>query len=87
MPTEIGQDQLGTAPVTPGANVGLDKGKVKETEGGPVTPLAHEGGDGGDDEGGKGDKKQKNNYKHLIKGIPGVFLSAHSGAFVSADNI
>ncbi|KAG6862568.1 hypothetical protein C0995_000116 [Termitomyces sp. Mi166 len=70
LPTETSQDQPGIVPVTPGANGGLDKGKGKETEGGPVTPVVHEG-DGGDDEGGKGDKKQKNNYKHLIKGIPG----------------
>ncbi|KAG6879545.1 hypothetical protein C0992_001550 [Termitomyces sp. T32_za158] len=70
VPAETSQEQLGTAPVTPGATGGLDKGKGKETEGGPVTPVAHEG-DGADDEGGKGDKRQKNNYKHLIKGIPG----------------
>ena len=35
-----------------------------------------DGGDGDDDDvtGGKGEKKKKNTYKHLIKGIPGVFL-------------
>ncbi|KAG6909059.1 hypothetical protein DXG01_002212 [Tephrocybe rancida] len=70
-PTETGLDQLGTAPVTPGANGLVDKGKAKEVEGGPVTPVAQDGGDGDDEDGGKGDKKQRNNYKHLIKGIPG----------------
>ena len=35
-----------------------------------------DGGDGDDDDpvGGKGEKKKKNTYKHLIKGIPGVLL-------------
>lgn len=41
----------------------------------PGTPGAPDGGDGDGDEGigGKGDKKKRNNYKHLIKGVPGAF--------------
>ncbi|KAG6817669.1 hypothetical protein H0H87_005427 [Tephrocybe sp. NHM501043] len=69
-PTETGLDLLGPTPVTPGATGVVDKGKGKETEVGSVTPVAPDG-DGDDEEGGKGDKKQRNNYKHLIKGIPG----------------
>lgn len=56
---------------TPGA---LDKGKGREVSVG--TPLAAgDGGDGedGDDEGGKGDRKLKNSYRHMIRGIPGAF--------------
>ncbi|KAG6851091.1 hypothetical protein H0H93_000971 [Arthromyces matolae] len=69
--SEAEQTPLGPVPATPGANGILDKGKGKETDGSPGTPVANEAGDGDDDDGGKGDKKQKNNYKHLIKGIPG----------------
>lgn len=53
----------------------LDKGKGREVD----TPG--DGHDGSDDhdhdhEGGdKGAKKNKNNYKHLIKGIPGAYHS------------
>ncbi|GJE85678.1 hypothetical protein PsYK624_017570 [Phanerochaete sordida] len=56
-----------------------DKGKGKEREVPPrdiASPAAAQtpgGGNDGDDEDGqgKGEKKWKNNYKHLIKGIPG----------------
>lgn len=48
----------------------LSKGKGKAAD----MDLG-DGGDGDDDDaGGKGEKKKKNTYKHLIKGIPGVFL-------------
>lgn len=61
---------------TPGA---LDKGKGREVSVGtplaPTTPAAGDGGDGedGEDEGGKGDRKLKNSYRHMIRGIPGAF--------------
>ncbi|KIY44063.1 hypothetical protein FISHEDRAFT_52127, partial [Fistulina hepatica ATCC 64428] len=42
-----------------------DKGKGRET----VGNAASEGAE--DHDGTKGDKKSKNNYKHLIKGVPG----------------
>ncbi|KAG6813400.1 hypothetical protein H0H92_011378 [Tricholoma furcatifolium] len=47
----------------------VDKGKGKETDGVP-TPGAPDGPDADDDDPTK-EKKQKNNYKHLIKGMPG----------------
>ena len=58
----------------------LDKGKGKEREvpprdiGSPATAQTPgAGNDGNDEDGqGKGEKKWKNNYKHLIKGIPGM---------------
>ncbi|THH03736.1 hypothetical protein EW145_g6044 [Phellinidium pouzarii] len=62
---------------TPGA---VDKGKGREiptvtphTPLGAPTPTGADGGDGddGEEDGGKGDRKQKNSYKHLIKEIPG----------------
>ncbi|EJD07113.1 uncharacterized protein FOMMEDRAFT_138779 [Fomitiporia mediterranea MF3/22] len=62
---------------TPGA---LDKGKGREvplpavasTPMGAATPGVDGGdGDDGEEDGAKGDKKQKNSYRHLIKGIPG----------------
>ena len=64
---------------TPG---GLDKGKGREVSVGtprtplaPTTPAANDGGDGedGEEDGGKGDRKLKNSYKHLIRNIPGAF--------------
>ncbi|KAG5641235.1 hypothetical protein DXG03_005679 [Asterophora parasitica] len=70
-PAETGLDQVGPTPATPGANGVVDKGKGKEVEVVPVTPGGADGGDGDDDEGGK---RKRNNYKHLIKGIPGAFL-------------
>ncbi|RDB26264.1 putative membrane protein C14C4.07 [Hypsizygus marmoreus] len=70
-PGETGLDQLASIPLTPGTTGGLDKGKGKEVVGTPGTPGVHDAGDGDDEEGGKGDKKKRNNYKHLIKGIPG----------------
>lgn len=48
----------------------VDKGKGREV---PMPEGDVEMQDG-DEEEGKGDKKKKNNYKHLIKGIPGTFL-------------
>ena len=64
----------GLPPSTPGASATpgtLGKGKGKEAD----MDLG-DGGDGDDDDvtGGKGEKKKKNTYKHLIKGIPGVLL-------------
>ena len=55
----------------------MDKGKGREVVGTPNTPGLPDGGDGDDEEGmgGKGDKKKKNNYKHLLKGIPGESTS------------
>ena len=61
-----------------------DKGKGKEREVLPrdiaspaaaQTPGAGNDGDDGDGQG-KGDKKWKNNYRHLIKGIPGAWFFA-----------
>jgi hypothetical protein len=53
----------------------LDKGKGKEmVVGTPGSSAVADGGDGDDDEAaGKGEKRKKNNYKHLIKGVPGTF--------------
>lgn len=69
-------DQIGSAPHAPVVAGILDKGKGKEMVGTPDTPGQLEVGDGDDEDGagGKGDKKKKNNYKHLIKGIPGACL-------------
>ena len=61
-----------------------DKGKGKERELPPrdiASPAAAQtpgaGNDGEDEDGqGKGEKKWKNNYKHLIKGIPGACPAA-----------
>lgn len=59
----------------------LDKGKGKEVPVGTprtpfivTTPAAADGGDGddGEEDGAKGEKKKKNGYRHLIKGIPGA---------------
>lgn len=65
---------MGEQPPTPG---GVDKGKGREVP--PATsPIqgreqSPPGGDGDDEDGtGRGDKKKKNNYKHLIKGIYGA---------------
>lgn len=64
-----------------GASGGLgDKGKGKEVDvsmsevGGNTGSEALPGAADGEDEdgpGGKGDKKMKNSYRHLIKGLPG----------------
>jgi hypothetical protein len=72
-PIENGQ---GHPPPTPGLS---EKAKGKEREREPpvgTSPIAHtpgaDGGDPDDDDGpGHGEKKKKNNYKHLIKGVPG----------------
>ena len=69
-----------------------DKGKGKEREVPPrdiASPAAAQtpgaGNDGDDEEGqGKGEKKWKNNYKHLIKGIPGACHSRLSLVLVRA---
>jgi hypothetical protein len=63
----------------------LDKGKGKEVVHGNAVTMGNtpadvdlgDGGDGDDDDvaGGKGEKKKKNTYRHLIKGIPGALLS------------
>ena len=47
----------------------MNKGKGKAAD----MDLADGGDDDDDAAGGKGEKKKKNTYKHLIKGIPGVF--------------
>ena len=61
---------------------GLDKGKGKEKEAMVIDGQAgmgvpQTGGQGvvgsADDGTDKGEKKKKNSYKHLIKGIPGTF--------------
>ncbi|KAF9485212.1 hypothetical protein BDN70DRAFT_903279 [Pholiota conissans] len=74
----ITQQQQGHdgAVATPSAS-GLDKGKGRERDGMAVSTPADadhaDAGDGDDDDapGAKGEKKKKNSYKHLIKGIPG----------------
>lgn len=77
MPVDISQP--------PNPNV-ADKGKGREKElsaapntGSPAadTPGAGDDGDGEDNQGSKVGKKWKNNYKHLIKNLPGAFR--HSG--------
>ena len=66
-----------------GAGTFGDKGKSRDFEMGSGEAGANVGsevvpgiGDGEDDDGVgvKGEKKMKNNYRHLIKGLPGVFL-------------
>ena len=70
------------------AGAGEDKGKEKELPAfSTASPAADSPGGGdegeGDDHPGKVGKKWKNNYKHLIKNIPGAFcvrlFSGHSG--------
>ncbi|KAF8968179.1 hypothetical protein BDZ97DRAFT_1916390 [Flammula alnicola] len=71
-----GADGLGAGTASPGGG-GLDKGKGREREGpGVGTPAdadLADAGDADDDDapGAKGEKKKKNTYKHLIKGVPG----------------
>jgi hypothetical protein len=71
-PSETGLDQVPQTPITSG---NMDKGKGREVV--ITSPLVAQtpGADGQDvdDEegGGKGEKKKKNSYKHLIKGVPG----------------
>ena len=70
----------GPSPSVQGTAPGLDKGKGKEKDAmmvdgqaGMGVPLT--GGPGvasGTDD--AGEKKRKNTYKHLIKGIPGTFF-------------
>jgi hypothetical protein len=71
-PGETGLDQNGPASAFPSANGVPDKGKGKEVVDTPGSSGIADGGEGDDDEAtGKGDKKKKNTYKHLIKGVPG----------------
>ncbi|KAF9468038.1 hypothetical protein BDZ94DRAFT_1304781 [Collybia nuda] len=72
-PGETGLDQTGPVPPNPGVGGMLDKGKGKEVAETLVSVGIVDNGDGDDDDGpgGKGEKRKKNNYKHLIKGIPG----------------
>lgn len=71
--------------VLPPTSVGsVDKGKGKEILGNgsfvsqiPQTPGA-DGQDPDDEDGGKGEKKWKNSYKHLIKDAPGTSTSVHN---------
>lgn len=70
---------VGTAQPAPDGATAGDKGKGKEKEVpvfGAASPTAETPGAGdegeGDDHQGKVGKKWKNNYKHLIKNIPGV---------------
>ena len=73
-PVDKRPDQNGSVPTVSGANGALDKGKGKEVVGTPGSVAAADGGEGEDEEGAGGrDKKKKNNYKHLIKGVPGMF--------------
>jgi hypothetical protein len=53
----------------------VDKGKGKEVVRTPGSAGLGGGGDVEDEDGtgSKGEKKKKNNYKHLIKGVPGMF--------------
>ena len=86
--TETGLDQMGSPPSTKlNGNGAMDKGKGREVVDTPNTPGLPDGGDGDDDEGmgGKGDKKKKNNYKYLLKGIPGESTPAGS-VFALAPN-
>ncbi|KAI0926423.1 hypothetical protein AcV5_008889 [Taiwanofungus camphoratus] len=63
---------VGQQPSTPGATAPPDKGKGKEKElPAQGSSVATPGAVDADDEEGKGEKKWKNSYKHLIKGIPG----------------
>ncbi|PBK75760.1 hypothetical protein ARMSODRAFT_950081 [Armillaria solidipes] len=76
-------DQGGNAPPTPSISHpltpggALDKGKGKEVAVSsplvlaPQTPAADPQDPDDDDPGGKGEKKKKITYKHLIKGTPG----------------
>lgn len=78
-PYSLPVDTSGVAQVPQLPN-GADKGKGKEREVPPrdvASPTAAHtpgaGNDGDDEDGqGKGEKKWKNSYKHLIKGIPGM---------------
>ena len=74
----------GPPPSTPGVSAvpgTLSKVKVKAAD----IDLG-DGGDGDDDDV-KGEKKKKNTYKHLIKGIPGVFLIPFVLIFATLCNL
>jgi hypothetical protein len=54
----------------------IDKGKGKERRNSiasAVMDAPTPGGPDGTDEDGKGEKRRKNTYRHLIKGTPGMF--------------
>ncbi|EIN04940.1 hypothetical protein PUNSTDRAFT_146218 [Punctularia strigosozonata HHB-11173 SS5] len=72
VPARAQDETKGPEPTTP---IGTDRWKGKQRESSvpcaAPTPAGLNDGDGDDDEGGKGDKKRKNNYRHLIRGIPG----------------
>jgi hypothetical protein len=54
----------------------MDKGKGKERRNSitsAVMDAPTPGGPDGTDEDGKGEKRRKNTYRHLIKGTPGMF--------------
>jgi hypothetical protein len=70
----------------------LDKGKGRERDSlsavaTPADADSLDAGDADDDDapGAKGEKKKKNTYRHLIKGIPGVFsILSFSSFFLSS---
>lgn len=74
-PYSLPVDATQLAAAQPGA---VDKGKGKEKEipvfntASPAAETPGAGGDGDDEDGQGKAKKWKNNYKHLIKGIPGA---------------
>ena len=75
--SNLNLDGVNTAMNTPAASGfvlpgHVDKGKGREVPM-PEGDVEMQDGHDGDDEEGKGEKKKKNNYKHLIKGIPGKF--------------
>lgn len=51
-----------------------DKGKGKEKEKEPTISPVGDAQEADDDDGAKGEKKKKDTYKSLIKGIPGTPL-------------
>jgi len=69
---------LASTPAT-GSAGHVDKGKGRERDSAVATPAEADHADGGDADdddvpGAKGEKKKKNTYRHLIKGIPGMSL-------------
>ena len=86
-PEQANQPPSATAPSQSPTSATFDKGKGREvplpvpgTPNIPQTPAGIDGGDGddNDEEGDRGDKKLKNSYRHLVKGIPGVYDSQAS---------
>jgi hypothetical protein len=67
----------------------VDKGKGRERDSAVATPAEADFADAGDADdddapGAKGEKKKKNTYKHLIKGIPGVSLVSFKISVIQA---